>query len=173
MDTMKAIKSLRAVRQFENRPIPDEALNRILEAGRWTGSAKNVQAWQFIVVRERATLEKLTTCGQFAGHLSGAALAIVIVTETNWPGTFDAGRVSQDMMLAAWDEGIGSCIASMHNQECARETLGVPAGKQLLAISFGYPQPGITPMIDGKPLRDVLAKTGRHPLDELVHQEKW
>ncbi len=173
MEAYQAIKTLRSVRHFLSRPVSDEVLNRILEAGRWTGSAKNVQPWQFIIVRNRETLDQLAGCGQFAGHLRGAALAIVIVTPPGWSGTFDAGRVAQDMMLAAWAEGIGSCIASMHDQDCARTVLGIPQDHQVIAISFGYPQPNPPRTIEGRPREQVLANVGRRPLAELVHTDKW
>ncbi len=168
MDAYQAIKSLRSVRHFLDKPISDEVLNRILEAGRWTGSAKNVQPWQFIVVRNRETLGRLAGCGQFASHLRGAALAIVIVTPTNWSGTVDAGRAVQDLLLAAWDEGVGSCIASMHDADCARAVLDVPQDRQVVAISFGYPQSDAPQTIEGRPRDQVLANVGRRPLKELV-----
>ncbi len=173
MEAYQAIKTLRGVRHFLDKPVPEEVLNRILEAGRWTGSAKNVQPWQFIVIRNRETLTQLAGCGQFASHLSGAAVGIVVVTEPGWIGTFDAGRAVQDMMLAAWAEGVGSCIASMHDANCARNLLGVPSDRQVVAISFGYPQPDAPQTIEGRPRDQVLANVGRRPMSELVHWEKW
>ncbi len=173
MEAYQAIKTLRSVRHFLDKPVPEEVLNRILEAGRWTGSAKNVQPWQFIVIRNRETLAQLAGCGQFASHLRGAAVGVVVVTELGWPGTFDAGRAVQDMMLAAWAQGVGSCIASMHDANCARNLLDVPSDRQVVAISFGYPQPDAPQTIEGRPRDQVLANVGRRPLNELVHWEKW
>ncbi len=173
MEAYQAIKSLRSVRHFLNKPLPDDVLNHILEAGRRTGSAKNVQPWAFIVVRNRETLEKLATCGQFASHLRGAAVAIVVATRPGWVGTFDAGRAAQDMMVAAWAEGVGSCIASLQDANCARSLLGVPEDRQMVAISFGYPQPDAPQTIEGLPREQVLSSLGRRPLDELVHWDKW
>lgn len=78
------------------------------------------------------------------------------------------------MMLAAWGEGIGSCIATLHDEEVAKQVLGVPADHKIaLAISFGYPAPGGTRMIEGQPLERVLARVGRKPLDEIVHWERY
>jgi nitroreductase len=173
MDTYRAIKTVRSLRHFLDTPLPEAVLHRILEAGRWTGSAKNVQPWQFIVVRNRQALNELAGCGKFASHLRGAAAAIVVASQPGWSGTFDAGRVVQNMMLAAWDEGIGSCIASMHDADRARAILGVPPEWQVVAISLGYPQPNAPQTIEGKPREQVLASVGRRPLDELVHEEKW
>ncbi len=154
--------------------MPDDVLEHILQAGRWTGSAKNVQPWQFVVVRDRQTLEQLSTCGRYASHLKGAAFAIVIVTQPGWGSSFDAGRCAQSMMLAAWAEGVGSCIASMSDEACARSALGVPEPNEVItAISFGYPKKDAPKTIEGQPREDVLAQIGRRPLNEIVHWEHW
>jgi nitroreductase len=173
MEAYRALMTLRCVRHFLDKPLPEEVLMRILEAGRWTGSAKNVQPWQFIIVRQRETLDQLAACGKFASHLRGAALAVVVATQPGWSGTFDAGRVVQDMMLAAWAEGVGSCIASLHDADCARAILGVPSAWQVIAVSFGYSQPHAPQTIEGRPREQVLTNVGRRPLDELVRHEKW
>ena len=174
MDTHQALKTLRAVRQFEERPLPDEVVEQILQAGRWTGSAKNIQPWQFVVVRQRETLVKLAGCGHYASHLKGAALGVVIVTSASWNGAFDVGRCAQSMMLAAWNEGVGSCIASFHEEGCARQALGIPDDfRAQTSISFGYPQKDAPPMIEGQPRDAVLASVGRRPLAEMVHWEQW
>ncbi len=174
MDTFRAIKTLRAVRQYANQPIDDAIITRILEAGRWAGSSKNTQPWQFIVVKNRDTLNRLAGCGTFATHLRDATFAIIVVTESTPRADFDSGRAIQNIMLAAWNDGIGSCIASLHREQDAKTILGIPAHLKLQqAIAFGYPQPDVKPTIEGKPLKDVLAKLGREPLDEIVHHEKW
>ncbi len=174
MNAYETLLTLRAVRHFQDRPILEDVLRRILQAGRWTGSAKNIQPWQFVVVRERQTLEALSGCGRYASHLKGAALAVVIATQPGWGSSFDAGRCTQSMMLAAWAEGIGSCIASLHDENCARSALGIPEPNEArTAISFGYPMNDAPKTIEGRPLQDVLAQVGRRPLDEIVHWERW
>jgi nitroreductase len=136
------LKSLRAVRRFAADPIPDEVLDDILAVARWTGSSKNTQPWHLVVVRERATLEQLATCGPYAGHLAGARAAIVLVMEDG-NRRFDEGRLAQNIMLAGWARGLGSCIGSLYpdaNKRRARALLDVPAEKWLhTAISLGYP----------------------------------
>jgi nitroreductase len=136
------LRSLRAVRRFSSRAIPDEVLLDILEVARWTGSSKNTQPWRLIVVRDQGVLAELATCGPFAGHLSGAQAAIAIVMEDG-NRRFDEGRLAQNVMLAAWAHGVGSCIGSLYpeaNTERARQLLGVPAKRWLhTAISLGYP----------------------------------
>lgn len=174
MDTYEAIITRRAVRHFLNQPLPDRVITRILQAGRWAGSSKNTQPWHFIVVKSRETLERLSGCGKYASHLRGAAVAIVIVTESGPRPTFDAGRVIQNMVLAAWAEGVGSCIAALHDQACARAILGVPQDLGVeFAIPFGYPDPGAPSTIEGRPREEILASLGRRPLEEIVHWEAW
>jgi nitroreductase len=174
MDTFRCVKTMRAVRQFTDTPIPDDVLQRILEAGRWSGSAKNTQPWNIVVVRDQRTLERLAECGQFAGHLRGAVLGVAIVVEpTATRGEFDAGRMAQNMELAAWADGVGSCIAAMYEEDKAKSILGVPVEMTLrYVISFGYPAEA-APQIEGKPLRSALPTVGRKKLDEIVHWEKW
>ena len=81
MDTFDTIRTMRSVREFDSRPVPDEIITRILEAGRWSGSSKNTQPWQFIVVKDRETLNQLSQCGDYAEHLRRANFGIVIATE--------------------------------------------------------------------------------------------
>jgi nitroreductase len=136
------LRSLRAVRRFSADPIPEHVLRDILEAGRWTGSSKNTQPWQLVVIRDRRTLETLAACGPFAGHLAGAQAAIALAI-VHGRRQFDEGRLAQNLMLAAWAHGVGSCIGSLYpegNTQRAMATLEVPAGKWLhTAISLGYP----------------------------------
>jgi nitroreductase len=173
MEPYQLLLSLRAVRHFTAQAVPAEVLGRILQAARWTGSAKNTQPWQFVVVRNREALQEMAACGRYASHLAGAALGIVLATPPGY-ALFDAGRVSQNMMLAAWTAGVGSCIASFHEEEKVRALLGIPAAYLAhTAISFGYPLPDAPRTIEGLPYEEVLASTGRRPLDEIIHWETW
>ena len=173
-DAYQMLLTCRAVRHFADEPIAGDDLQRILQAGRWAGSAKNVQPWQFVVVREQAMLDQLAECGYYASHLRGAAAAVVLVTSPGRWVEFDAGRAAQNMMLAAWTLGIGSCIASLHDDARARTALGVPDDLQThIAISFGYPLEDAPQTIEGRPREDVLVSLGRQPLETLVHWEAW
>lgn len=173
-DAFTTILTCRAVRHFTGEPIPDDALRRILEAGRWAGSAKNVQPWHFVIVKEPDTLNRLAACGHYASHLRGAALAVVLVTASGRWASFDAGRAAQNMMLAAWALGIGSCIASLHDTAQAQAVLSVPVELQAeIAISFGYPRDDAPQTIEGLPRTEVLASIGRKALEQLVHWERW
>ncbi len=174
MDIYHAIKMLRAVRQYRDEPVDDAIITRILEAGRWAGSAKNTQPWQYILVKRRDILTRLAMCGRYASHLREAAFAIIVVTELSARAEFDIGRTIQNMLLAAWADGVGSCIASMSHEAEAKQILGIPDNYKLQqAIAFGYPRRDVSPTIEGKPLQDILASLGRKPLSELVHRETW
>lgn len=170
MNVSEAIKTKRAVRQFSAQPISDEVARTILNAGRRAQSAKNSQPWQFIVVRDRQMLEKLSKLGQWAGHLAGAAMAVGIVTpppEQRWSILFDAGQAAAYLQLAAWEQGIGSAPATIYETEAARALLGYPPDMEMhVMLSFGYPaQPEL--------LTQPNRKGGRNPLDQIVHWETW
>ena len=168
MDTFEAIRTLRSIRDFETHDVPDEVITRILKAGRWSGSSKNTQPWQFIVVKNRDTLNALADCGNYTDHLRRANFAIVIVTEKARRAEYDAGRCSQNMMLAAWNDGVGSCIASMHREQDAKHVLGIPDDFEIQqVISFGYPTEKADPL--NRPPRPGVRK----PLEEMLHQGKW
>ena len=169
MDTYQTILSIRSVRQFDlSRPIDDAALQRILQAGRMSGSSKDSQPWWFIVVKDRERLQALAATGNYAQHLAGAALAVAIVFDPQfYRGEFDSGRTAQNMMLAAWNDGIGSCIASMHREDDCKAVLGVPAELRLQHIlSFGYPLPGDQSIA-------AVPKRRRRPLADIVMHERW
>lgn len=165
MTVEEAIRTLRAVRQFTDQPLSEDDVTAILNAGRRAQSSKNSQPWQFVAVRERATLQQLATTGTYAGHLAGAALGVVLTAGE--PGGYDLGQATSYMMLAAWERGIGSCIATIYEPDQARAILGIPADQDVhWALSFGYPaqeQATATPPRKG----------GRRPLAELVHWERW
>jgi nitroreductase len=162
MDVLEAIRTKRATRQFADRPVPDDLIRQIVDAGRRSQSSRNDQPWTFVVVRDRATLKQLSECGQYAGHLAGAAFGVALIATPGYD--FDQGQAAAYLQLAAWDLGVGSCIASIDEPERAKTILGAPGDLQFdTAISFGYPaQPPSAPRAGG-----------RKPLDEVVHWEKW
>ena len=172
MAETKLIKSLRSVRQFSDREIPDDVLRDILDTGRWTGSAKNSQPWDLVVVTNRDTLAALSKCGQFAWHLAHANLALALVMRGDdvW-SAMDEGRLMQNLMLAAWAHGVGSCIGSIYpeHQQRARELLGIPQNRYLRTVlSIGYPA---SPQALRLPPNAGIPR-GRRPLDDLVSRER-
>jgi nitroreductase len=169
----RAISSKRAVRRFAETPLSDPHLERILDAGRHAGSSKNLQRWTFIACRDRELLGRLASVGPTAGHLAGAAVAIALVTpDPRADGaplsiTFDIGQAAQNMMLAAWELGIGSVPATVYEQGLARQLLGYPADQHCeYLLSFGHPA-------DPSDLSRPARAGGRRPLDEVIRQERW
>jgi nitroreductase len=164
MDAYRATVDKRDQRAFLSKPIPEESLRRILQAGRMTGSSKNREPNRFVVVRERERVAAIAALGPQARWVAAAAVVVVIVqTERH---EFDAGRCAQNMMAAAWGEGIGSCPAHVAERELGA-LLGVPADLHVnRLLAFGYVDPA-----RAAPPRSVARR--RLPLDELVHQEGW
>lgn len=170
MKVSDAIRTKRAVRKFQDKPLPEDMIHAILNAGRRAQSSKNEQGWQFIAIRDKAILKALSETGTYAGHLAGAALAVAILTpnpEGKFQDLFDAGQAAAYMQLAAWELGVGSCIASIYGPEKARDILGFPPQWHLrIALSFGFP-------LDEEKLSAPPKKGGRKSLAELVHWDKW
>ena len=173
MSTWEAISTKRAVRTFARRSLESDRLDRILRAGRRAGSSKNLQRWDFIVARDRDHLEELSKVGPWAGHVAGAAAAIALVTpdpsaaDAPLSVMFDLGQAAENMMLAAWELGIGSVPATVYDQRLARRLLGYPETHHCeFILSFGYPA-------ETAALTAPNKSGGRKPLDEMVHEERW
>lgn len=170
MDVSKAIRTKHAVRSFEDKALPEEAVRAILDSGRLAQSAKNMQPWQFIAVQDKKGLEAFSKHGHHATHIAGAALAVGILTfppERRFSILFDAGQAAAYMQLAAWEFGIGSCLATIYHPEKAREQFGFPEEWHIrIAIAFGYP-------IVGEAQPRPSRRKGRNTFDDVVHWEKW
>jgi nitroreductase len=164
MDAYTAVIHKRDQRAFLSRPIPEDALRRILQAARMTGSSKNREPNRLVVVRDRERLAAMAALSPFARWLARAAAAVVIVQVERHE--FDAGRCAQNMMVAAWNDGIGSCPAHVPEAELAR-LLGIPEGLHVnRVIGFGYVDPQ-----RADPPASVARR--RLPLDQLVRWETW
>lgn len=171
MNVLDAIRLKRSVRQFAPNPLPEEAVRAILNAGRRAQSSKNTQPWQFVAITDNDILTRLSQTGDFAGHLAGAALGVVLVAPDDaerhdWL-MFDLGQAASYMQLAATELGIGSAIATIYHPDQAQAILGVPDGYRCdVALSFGYPAE--TSILSAAPRQG-----GRNPLDAMVHHERW
>jgi nitroreductase len=173
METWTAINSVRVVREFADRPLEPDHLDLILNAARRTASSKNRQDWTFVVVRDRAHLAELASVGRYASHLAGAAVAVALVrpraTDEHQLTTYlwDLGRAAQNMVLAAWELGIGSVPATVYDLDLAARLLGLPDDQRCdFLLSFGYPA---DPAVLSAPNR----AGGRVALDEVVREERW
>jgi nitroreductase len=172
-ETIEFLRRLRTVRRFTDQPVPQAVLDNLLTVARWSGSANNRQPWIFVVVRDRDTLLRLSELEGYVGHLSGAALAIVLVMDGNpdqiEQETFDEGVLSQRLQLAAAAHGLGSAIGWFHGEgrRTAKEILGIPPERLVrTALSVGYEDVG-TEGARSHPPR------ARKPLAEIVHDERF
>jgi nitroreductase len=159
---LEIIKSRRSIRKFTETPIPAEVLTSLLEAARWAPSGGNNQPWAFVVLREPANIRKVK---MFSPGLGGVPTAIIVICSdrsvADSTAVMDVAMAAQNVMLAATDSGLGSCVVRSHNQSALQTLLSLPA--QIvpeLIVTLGYP---------AKEARNP----GRHPIEELVHWEEY
>jgi nitroreductase len=163
MDTLEAIRTVLAVRSFKDKPIPASIVRDIVEAGRLTASSQNGQPWHFIVVQDKETLQKLGQLAPTGRYIAQAPLAIVVAMDQSRFAVSDGSRAIQDMILAAWSQGVGSNWVGFNNLPQVNPLLGIPQDVSILAIvAFGYPTGQI-----GK------GKKKRKPLSEVAYSERW
>jgi nitroreductase len=163
--TYRTIVTKRDTRAFTDQGVPEETVRRIVQAGRMAGSSKNTQPCRFIVIDDPAQKAAIAAAGDFAAWLPNAPLAIaVVLTDIGTRQEFDAGRAAQNMMIAGWAEGVGSCPVSIHHVEEGRTALGLPDGWRVSTVlGMGY---------RAKPPKSV-PEAARHPLDEYVKRNRW
>src|SRR5688572_30908820 len=150
MDAYKAAITKRDRRDFDQRPIPEDVLHRILQSGRMAGSGGNRQPWRFIVVTDRAKMERLSESGKGGNTIKAAPLGVIILLE-KIPGRdadqrvrdgFDAGRAGENMMLTAWADGVLSCPVGLSDHGVCKDVLGYPDNFEVaVGLAFGYPAP--------------------------------
>jgi nitroreductase len=166
MDVFEAIRTILAVRKFQDKPVPEDLIHKIVEAARLTSSSRNLQPWQFIVVQDRAKLKELGEHSLTGAYTADAAFAVVVAYEKESVfGVSDASLAIHSMMLTAWDEGIGSNWVGFSNRyaETIAPLVGLPNTYDILAIvPFGYPVEAI-----GKGIKR------RKTLGEVAHRETF
>lgn len=170
-DRIAFLRGPRAVRQFRPDPVPQPVVDDLLAVARWSGSASNRQPWELVVIRDRETLQALAAVEGYAGHLAGAPLGIVLVMNGERPDqeTYDEGRLSERITLAAAAHGVGSGIGwfAGRGPEQAKALLGVPPERIVrTALSLGYPD---------EAARQARSRPGpaRKPLSAIVHEERY
>ena len=140
MEVFEAVRSVLAVRAYQDKPLPSEAVRRIVEAGWLTASSMNGQPWHFIVVENRETLRQLAVLARTGPYIAQAPMAIVVAIEKTPYAVSDASRAIQSMILTAWNEGIGSNWVGFLGMTEVKPLLGLPDTLEVLAIvPFGYP----------------------------------
>jgi nitroreductase len=168
MDTFLAIASRREVREYDGRPIPDEVVHRILDAGRLSGSAANRQPWRFVLVSGQAQ-SALADAVFEPDNVRGAPLVVAIVIGGKGPISFDAGRCAQNMLLAAWNEGVGGVPNGLANRDAANAAVGVPEDSSIaMVLSLGYPARRRDP--ESRSAEEWSGRAKRKPLAELVER---
>ena len=170
MDVRLATASRREVREYAPDPIAAEVAGRILDAGRLAGSAQNRQPWTFVVPESRERIERLASAVFAPPNVLGATLVVVIVVRGKGPVSFDAGRAAENMLLQAWNEGVGSCPNGVADPEAARAALDLVDEDEKIAIvlSFGYPSRPRDPL--SLAADDWSARANRRPLDDVVRR---
>lgn len=175
MHAYLAAVSKREVREYTNRPVLEDVLAKVIQAGRATGSSKNTQPWRFVVLKDRQHRHDLASAMMAPRNLDRCAVAIAVVL-LNERARFDAGRVAQNMMVAAWALGVGSCPNSVRpdDHDRVRQDLGAPADSAVATIiTLGYPSPGQPRPRPKADPEKILAKVNRLPLEDLVHRERF
>lgn len=163
MEVFDAIRTVLAVRQFQDKPVPEDLVRQIVEAAHLTGSSRNGQPWHFVVVEKKETLHKLGSLATTGPYIAQAPLALVMCMENSPYAVSDVSRAIQSMILTAWAQGLGSNWVGFENLGHINPVLGIPPEIKILAIvPFGYP----------------VASTGkgqkkRKPLSEVAHRERW
>lgn len=164
MEVFEAVRTVLAVRSYQDRPAPAEVIDRVVEAARLTASSQNRQPWHFVVVEERDALRELGTLCTSGPYIADAAFAVVVgVNAEARSGVADAARAIQSMVLTAWEDGIGSNWVGVANPEGVKALLGAPDEVNLVAVlPFGYPQQQLG-----------LGKKDRKPLGEVAHRGRF
>jgi nitroreductase len=160
VDTFLAIASRREVRTYADRPLPDDVVHRILDAGRLSGSSQNKQLWQFVIVRDRDALAEAVYAPE---NVRNAQLAVAIAGDA---APFDVGRAAQNMLLAAWNDGVGASPNGIKDQDRAAAVAGASPVK--IVLTFGYPEKPRDPQ--SRTAEEWSARAKRKPFDEVVRE---
>ncbi len=159
----EAVRTALAVREYQDREIPDDVVDRIIEAGHLTASSNNQQPWHFVVVRDRRGLQALGGLVKTGPYIAGAGAAVVVASERTSPyAVSDASRAVQSMVITAWADGVGSNWAGFGHLDDVRQQVGLPDTYEVLCVvPFGYPKHAVKGKKNRKPLAEV-ASLGRY-----------
>ena len=160
----EAVRTVLAVREYQDREVPDDVIRRIVEAGRLTASGGNRQPWHFVVVRERENLRELGSLVRTGPYIAGAAAALVVAYEKGSRiAVSDASRAIQSMILTAWAEGVGSNWAGFSALDAVASKVGLPDRYEVVAVvPLGYPRRSL-----GR------GRKNRKPMAEVASAERY
>jgi nitroreductase len=169
MDTFLAIASRRDERRTRREPLPDAVVERILDAGRLSGSSRNGQPWTFVVPASAARVASIAESVFVPENVLDAGLVVAILVSGKGPTRFDAGRATQSMLLAAWNDGIASCPNGIADQECARRATDATPGEEVaIVLTFGLPEHPRDPM--ARTPEEWSARANRRALGDVVRR---
>jgi nitroreductase len=173
MDVFEAISGRRSIRKFKKRDVERELILKIVEAGIWAPSAGNIQSWEVVVVRDEKTKEKLAAAAYMRDFIAKAPVVLVLCADKQRSATIyeergsdlyciqDTACAAQNMLLAAYALGLGTCWVGAFDEELVRKTLDVPEHIRPVAlIPLGYP--------DEKPYPPL-----RREIDDLMNCETF
>ena len=170
MELYEAIRSRRSIRRYRPNAVPEQVILKIIEAASWAPSSNNSQPWEFIIVRDRNTLEKLSRTHVYAGLLKSAPLCIVACSDpkrspNHW--VEDCSVAVENMLLAARAEGLGTCWIAVYRpndierENSVREVLSIPRTVRVIAlVGLGYPAETPQPPV-------------RRKVEEIIHFERY
>ncbi len=159
-EVLETIKDRRSVRSYTDKPIPRETLEEIIDAGRLAPSARNVQKWDFVVVTERETLEKISELAPNGSFIKDSAACVVVCgSKENKRYAQDCSAAAENIILAAKSFGIGSCWVAGVDKDYigpVKELLGIPEVMNIVTLlPLGYFESNPEPH-DKKRLEEVL-----------------
>jgi len=169
MEITEAIRSRRSIRKYQDRPIEEEKLLRVLDTGRMAPSARNLQDWKFIVVRDQDKRKMLSDAANGQPYVEKASAVIVgcatepenIMPCGQYCYPIDLAIALDHMSLAATSEGLGSCWIGAFQEDKVKEILDIPEKIRVVAmLILGYPA-------------ESPAARPRRKLDEIVVYDKW
>lgn len=172
MTVIDRLRAVRQIRQYAAEDVPDAVVKQLLQVARWTGSSRNTQPWHFIVVTDKDLLRRISELRAPINWLASATLGIAIVLDGEKPmsESYDEGRVSERILIAAHELGYGAGVAWFGDdaQEAeAKRLLGIPAERTARSIvMIGRP-------VSAKDPRPNPRRGGRKPLSEIVSYERY
>jgi nitroreductase len=164
MDAYEAIVDKRDTRDFRDEPVAEEDVQKVLQAARMAGSAKNQQLNRIVVVTDAEDRAKLAKCGNYSEWVPGAPVVFVIAIPKDGGKEVDVGRMIQNMLVTAHSLGLASCPVTFHHQDCVHELLGIAEDYDApMGVGIGHPAPP----------DEERDSSPRIPLEELVDWGRW